>query len=60
VAVLDAVIGIDGSVVSLRPVSGPHILTRAAMDAVQWWRFEPYRLDGQVTEAETTIAIQFR
>lgn len=60
VAVLDAVIGRDGSVVSLRPVSGADVLTRAAMDSVQWWRFEPYRQNGVAVEVETTLAVEFR
>ncbi len=60
VAVLDAVIGSDGSVISLRPLSGPDILTRAAMDALQWWKFEPYRQNGQPVSVETTFAIEFR
>lgn len=60
VAVLAAVIGRDGSVISLRPVSGPDILTRAAMDALQWWKFEPYRKNGQAVAVETTFAIEFR
>ena len=59
-AVLDAVIGPDGSVISLRPVSGPDMLTRAAMDALQWWKFEPYRQDGRPVSVETTFAIEFR
>jgi outer membrane biosynthesis protein TonB len=60
VAVLAAVIGRDGSVISLRPVSGPDVLTRAAMDSVQWWKFEPYRQKGEPVEVETTLAIEFR
>ena len=60
VAVLEAVIGRDGSVTSLRPVSGPDILTRAAMDALQWWKFEPYRQNGQAVPVETTFAVEFR
>jgi hypothetical protein len=60
VAVLAAVIGRDGSVISLRPVSGSDVLTRAAMDALQWWKFEPYRQNGQAVDVETTFAIQFR
>lgn len=60
VAVLDAVIGRDGSVISLRPVSGPEVLTRAAMDAVQWWKFEPYRQNGQPVQVETSFAVEFR
>jgi hypothetical protein len=60
VAVLAAIIGRDGSVISLRPVSGPDTLTRAAMDSVQWWRFEPYRVNGDPVEVETTVAVEFR
>jgi PilZ domain/Gram-negative bacterial TonB protein C-terminal len=60
VAVLGAVIGRDGSVISLRPVSGPDVLTRAAMDAVQWWKFDPYRQNGQAVDVETKLAIDFR
>jgi outer membrane biosynthesis protein TonB len=59
-AVLDAVVGPDGSVVSLRPVRGPDILTRAAMDSVQWWKFEPYRVNGQPVEVQTTVAVEFQ
>jgi hypothetical protein len=57
--VLTAVIGSDGSVVSLRPVLGSDVLARAAMDAVQWWKFQPYQLDGQPVEVETTLAVDF-
>lgn len=60
VAVLDAVVGVDGSVVSLRPAGGPNALTQAAMDSVQWWKFEPYRLHGQAVEVRTKIAVVFR
>src|ERR1700731_1034306 len=60
VAVLAAVIGRDGSVISLRPVSGSGVLTRGAMAALQWWKFEPYRQNGQAVDVETTFAIEFR
>lgn len=57
--VLDAVIGSDGSVVTLHPISGPETLARAAMDSVQWWKFQPYQANGQPVEVETTIAVNF-
>jgi hypothetical protein len=60
VAVVSAVIGRDGSVISVRPVSGPEALTRAAMDSVQWWKFEPYRQNGVPVEVETSLAIESR
>jgi outer membrane biosynthesis protein TonB len=58
--VLDAVIGSDGNVVSLRPQGGPDILARAAMDAVQWWKFQPYEQDGQRVQVATTLTVDFR
>ena len=57
--VLDAVIGEDGTVRDLRPVSGPDVLEPAALDAVRWWRFEPYRINGKPVEVETTVAVEF-
>ena len=58
--VLDAVIGRDGAVLSLNPVSGPDVLVRAAMDSVQWWKYDPYQLNGEPVEVETTVTVQFR
>jgi hypothetical protein len=60
VAVVSAMVGRDGSVVNVRPVSGPEVLIRAAMDSVQWWKFEPYRQNGVPVEVETSLAIEFR
>jgi TonB family protein len=60
VVVLDTFIGADGSVVELHPVSGPDALAAAAVDAVKWWRFQPYQLDGRAVPVETTIAVEFR
>jgi TonB family protein len=58
--VLDAVIRPDGSVKSLRPLSGPDLLVQSATEAVQSWKFEPYLTSGQAVEVETTIAVEFR
>jgi TonB family protein len=58
--VLDAVIGPDGTVRDLRPLSGPDVLEPAALDAVRWWRFEPYRVNGKPVEVETTVAVEFQ
>jgi protein TonB len=59
VVVLHAVIGRDGTVVRLQPVSGPDALLAPAMAAVKWWRYEPYRVDGRPTAVETTVAVEF-
>ncbi|MBV9574256.1 MAG: energy transducer TonB, partial [Acidobacteriales bacterium] len=42
-----------------RPVSGPAVLTTAAADAVKWWRFQPYRINGKPVEVETVISVDF-
>jgi TonB family protein len=58
--VLDAMIAPDGSVQSLRPVSGNDLLVRSATEAVQSWKFEPYLFSGKPVAVETTIAVEFR
>ncbi|MFZ0198753.1 MAG: TonB family protein [Candidatus Sulfotelmatobacter sp.] len=60
VIVLDVVVGRDGSVVNVRALNGPEILAQAATDALRWWRFEPYRVDGRPVVAETTVAVEFK
>jgi outer membrane biosynthesis protein TonB len=27
---------------------------------VKWWRFQPYRINGQPTRVKTTLAVEFR
>jgi TonB family protein len=60
VIALDVVVGRDGSVVSMHPLNGPDSLARAAMDALRWWRFDPYRVNGEPAVAETTLAVEFK
>jgi TonB family protein len=60
IVVLDARIGLDGAVEDLRPLSGSDVLAPAAVDAVKWWRFQPYLVNGKPVEVETTIAVDFR
>ncbi len=57
--VLDAVIGTDGSVQDLRPISGPEELVSAAMDAARLWRFQPYEVNGHPLRVETTLSVTF-
>ncbi|MCU1299750.1 MAG: outer rane transport energization protein TonB [Candidatus Sulfotelmatobacter sp.] len=60
VIALDVVVGRDGSVVEIHPLNGPDVLARAAMEALRWWRFEPYRVDGKPVAVETTVAVEFK
>jgi TonB family protein len=60
VVILDAVIGVDGTVVDLHAISGPDELASAALDAVKWWRFQPYLINGQAVQVKTRLAVDFR
>ncbi len=60
VIVLDVVVGRDGSVVDMHARNGPEVLAQAAMDALRWWRFKPYRVDGQPVVVETTVGVEFK
>jgi len=57
--VLQAVVGVDGTIENLRVVSGPSILAAAAQQAVRQWRFKPYLQNGQPVETKTTITVNF-
>ena len=57
--VLHAIIGRDGAIEQLQVVSGPPLLVRAAVEAVQQWRYRPYILNGQPVEVETQITVNF-
>ncbi len=60
--VLDAVIGVDGSVLAPRSAntSVHPSLVKAASDAVSRWRYEPTLLNGQPVEIVTSITVRFR
>src|SRR5208283_2735438 len=60
VVALDIVVGRDGSVMSMHALNGPDVLVRAAMDALRWWKFEPYRVNGEAAVVETTVAVEFK
>jgi protein TonB len=57
---LHVVVGREGAVQSLTPLSGPPLLVPAAMNAVHQWRFSPTILGGQAMETEEDIAVLFR
>jgi len=60
VIALEIVVAPDGSVVSTRALNGPDVLAQAAMDALRWWKFQPYRVNGKPVTVETTMAVEFR
>jgi protein TonB len=60
VVVVEAVISRTGTIESLRVVSGPAMLQHAAMEAIREARYQPFRLNGEPTEVQTTITVNFR
>ena len=58
---MEALIGVDGGVTSVRVISAqvhPE-LAKAAVDAVRQWRFSPTLLNGVAIEVSMTVAVQF-
>lgn len=54
---LDAKITKAGTIGDLSVVSGPKELQKAAFDAVNTWKYEPYLLNGQPVEVRTEIDV---
>ena len=53
-------IGKDGSITAVKVLSGPQVLSRAAIDAVKQWQYKPYYLDDQPVEIQTQITVNFK
>ena len=58
--VVEATISKAGRIESLRAVSGPPMLRGAALDAVAAAHYQPYVLNGEATEVQTTVTVGFR
>jgi len=58
--VVHALIGKDGTLHELKPVRGDNpMLVKAALNAVQQWRYEPSRMNGAPVEMPIDITIKF-
>jgi TonB family protein len=60
VVTLDIIIGKNGAVESVKVTDGPKELTKAAVNAVKHWRYEPTLLNGKPVEVETTVELGFK
>jgi TonB family protein len=56
---IDALIDASGNVASVKIISGPILLHRAALDAVKQWKYTPAQLDGQATSMHLTVNVEF-
>ncbi|HVH85362.1 MAG TPA: energy transducer TonB [Terriglobales bacterium] len=57
--VLVAIVGKDGRVERVQPVSGPPLLIAPAQRAVEQWQYRPYLLNHQPVEVQTQITVNF-
>lgn len=57
---LQAVIDVEGRVSNLEVVRSIALLDRAAIDAVQQWRYEPTFLNGRAVPVIMTVAVEFK
>jgi TonB family protein len=57
--VLDADISKDGTIESLRVISGHPLLVPAAIDAVKQWRYKPYLVNASPVPVNSKIMVNF-
>ena len=50
----------DGRVTGLKVLDGPPILVRAAVEAVQQWKYHALKMNGEPIAAVTTMIVSFR
>lgn len=57
---LNALIGKDGTIRRLVPIASTGAMfTESAMESVRQWKYSPYLLNGEPTEVDTTITVNF-
>jgi TonB family protein len=56
---LEALIGANGKVQQVTPVSGNPQLADAAMNAVRQWRYKPFTVDGKKVPIRTQVTVTF-
>ncbi len=59
VVILEAVINVRGEVERLRVLRSEPLLDRAAIDAVQRWRYTPTLLNGSPVPVLVTVTVRF-
>lgn len=58
--VIDTQIGANGSVTSMKVISGPNMLRQAALNALRRWKYQPSQLDGKPVAVQMLVTIRFR
>jgi periplasmic protein TonB len=57
--VLQVTVSKDGKVQNVKALRGPPILIQPAVDAVKQWRYKPFAVNGEASEAEVEINLNF-
>jgi TonB family protein len=58
--ILHVLINKQGHVANIKPMSGHPILIQAALDAVKQWEYQPFLMNGEPAEVETSVVVKFR
>jgi TonB family protein len=58
--ILDAIIDKEGVPEHLSIEKGPAELQQSALDAVRQWRWQPYLLNGDPIEVQTTVTVEYK
>jgi protein TonB len=58
--ILSAIISKAGNIENLQVQSGHPLLVKAAIAAVQQWKYRPYMVSGEPVEVETVVIVTFR
>ena len=59
VVIIEATIGVDGTVQEARVLRSIPLLDSAALDAVKQWEFTPTLLNGEPVPVIMTVTVQF-
>jgi protein TonB len=57
---IEAEIDQTGKVTGMKLISGPTLLQAAALHALQQWKYEPAKLDGQAVAGKMIVTLRFR
>jgi TonB family protein len=56
---LEAVVGANGKIAALIPLSGPLELRHAAVEAARQWSYRPFAISGRPVAVDTTVSVRF-
>jgi periplasmic protein TonB len=59
IVILEATISRTGDITEIRVISGHPLLIKAAVDAVQQWKYKPTFLSGEPVDVITTVTVNF-